>query len=465
MTDTWRELIHGERWRSPATLWVEDGTEYSWQRVSELATAIEGVLAARGTVRVLRIRSASKLGCFAGQLAAWRAGCVAVADDGNLGPDELERVRPDLTVSVGTGGPESVSVADERLPVSRIPDEVVAVNFTSGSTGSRRAVAVTRGNLLALFTCRGLAVPARGGPTAGSFATPTYDGWWFDTWRTAFSGGTVVCLPNVNEDVFAWPELVEEYGMDRLLLPAAVVATLLEAVPEAVAGIPWVFSGGEQFQVSTCQRAREAGLANRFVNLYGPTEATFATHRYVLPDQPADGTVPIGSPLDGCVQRLRDLRGADSYELVVEGPFVCLGYLESGVLADRFGADGQPPSYPTGDVVRVDDDGHLVFAGRLDSQIKVNGTRVDAAALEHEVTRLPGVSGCRVAQHERHTVAFAAVERGTRADGPLRTRVETLVRHFSSAIAVAFVERFPVRPGGKVDTAALVDHHFRTTRV
>ena len=358
-----------------------------------------------------------------------------------------------------------MTVAGERRPGSRIPDEVVAVNFTSGSTGSRRAVAVTLGNLLALFACRDLDVPVRGRLAAGSFATPTYDGWWFDTWRTVSAGGTVVCLPNVNEDVFAWPELVEEYGIDRLLLPAAVIATLLDVVPEAIAGIPWVFSGGEQFQVSTYQRARHAGLTNGFVNLYGPTEATFATHRYLLPDHVTGAAIPIGKPLDGCVQRLRELRERDSYELVVEGPFVCLGYLDDGALADRFAADDRTPSYRTGDVVRVDDDRSLVFVGRLDSQIKVNGTRVDAAALENAVARLPGVSGCRVAQHERHTVAFARVAPGTPRDGPLRSRVESLVRSFSNAIAVAFVDRFPVRPGGKVDTATLMNHHFQISRV
>ena len=114
--------------------------------------------------------------------------------------------------------------AAEEQPADRIPPEVVAVNYTSGSTGNRRAVAVTSGNLLALFACRDLDVPAADGTASGSFATPTYDGWWFDTWRTAAAGGTVVCLPNVNEDVFEWPELAAKYGIARLLLPAAAFA-------------------------------------------------------------------------------------------------------------------------------------------------------------------------------------------------------------------------------------------------
>jgi non-ribosomal peptide synthetase component F len=422
------------------------------------------MIRAHGAARVVRIRSGSKLGCFAGQLAAWRARCIPVADDGTLGPSEIDRVRPDLTVAVRTGrelAVELVGRSDRQLPKARIPGEVVAVNFTSGSTGSRKAVGVTRGNLLALFGCRGLDSSAGDGLTSGSFATPTYDGWWFDTWRTAAAGGTVVCLPNVNEDVFAWPELAGKYRIDRVLLPAAVIATIVEAVPSCLAGIPWVFSGGEQFQVSTYRQARQAGLTNRFVNLYGPTEATFATHKYELPEVFAAAAIPIGKPLDGCEQSLRDLAGQedDSRELVVAGSFICLGYIERGALAHRFRAGPGRSSFRTGDVVRVDDDGNLVFAGRLDCQIKVNGMRVDAAALEHQVAGLPCVLDCRVVQDRLHTVAFVRAGARSLGDPAVRLSIESVVKRFSPAIRVQLVDRFPMKSGGKVDTAALLSQH------
>jgi len=469
MTDAWSDLIQGRRWRSSGTLWVEDGNEYSWEQVGELASTIEAAILGHGAVRVARIRSGSKLGCFAGQLAAWRAHCVAVVDHGDLGPSEIDHVRPDLTLAVSVGRTSTVELvrrSAEQLPAARIPGEVVAVNFTSGSTGSRRAVGVTRGNLLALVACRDLDVPVSDGLTSGSFATPTYDGWWFDTWRAVSVGGTVVCLPGVNEDVFGWPELAGKYHIDRVLLPAAVVATITEAVPGCIADIPWVFSGGEQFQVSTYRQARRAGLRNRFVNLYGPTEATFATHRYELPESLTAAAIPIGKPLEGCHQSLQDTGDpvVDSRELVVAGPFVCLGYLEKGALARRFRSGDGQSSFRTGDVVRVDDEGNLVFAGRLDSQLKVNGMRVDAAALEQQVTGLPGVFDCRVVQDELHTVAFVRADAESSAEPAVRSRVESVVTRFSPAIGVRLVDRFPMKSGGKVDTASLLDRHCVTEK-
>ncbi|MGZ3145922.1 AMP-binding protein [Lentzea chajnantorensis] len=456
MNRTWHDLIHGDHWRSDDPVWVEDDEEHSRREVDALAASVERAVRAHGTARVVLIRAGSKLGFFAGQLGVWRAGCAAVTDDGTLSPDELDRVRPGLTLSVH-GDVTVTANTGTAAPDGALPEDMVSVNFTSGSTGSRKAVAVSRGNLLALFACRGLRVPVDHRLTAGSFATPAFDGWWFDTWCAVAAGGKVVCLPDVNEDVFEWPDLVRRHGVDRLLLPAAVVATLLDVLPEAIAGVPWLFSGGEQFHVSTYRRAREAGLTSRFANLYGPTEATFATHRYVLPDRFDRDTVPIGRPLDGCVERLQ--AAGNRQELVVEGPFVCLGYLDRGVLATRF--DGR---YRTGDLVWTDGGGDLVFAGRSDSRIKVNGTRVDAAALEHAVAGLPGVTACRVAQHERHTIAFVQLEPGVPGD-EVRAPVEALVRGCSAAIAVDLVDSFPVKPGGKVDTAALLGRHLRTTGV
>ncbi|MEU1039662.1 AMP-binding protein [Streptomyces sp. NPDC005551] len=468
MTDAWSDVIGPHRWRSAETVWVEQEVEYGRDRVGALAGAVRQAVARYDGARVVCLRSDSRLGFFAGQLGVWQAGGLAVSDDGSLGADVLDRVRPDLTLFVRVGAGDAADVVEEversaeRLPADRIPSDVVAVNFTSGSTGRRKAVAVTRGNLLALFACRGLDVPTRGTPTAGGFAAPAFDGWWFDTWKAVAAGGRVVRLPHVNEDVFAWPELAERYNIDRVLLPAAVVTTVVGAMPECLAGIPWVFSGGEQFRAATYRQARAAGLTNRFVNLYGPTEATFATHRYDLPEGFTAETIPIGAPLDGCRQSLLPTDGSRPglSHLVVSGPLVCAGYLDGGRLTEPFPVHGTSATYRTGDLVRQDDAGDLEFAGRLDNQIKVNGTRVDAGALEHEASRVPGVLDCLVAQDDRGTVAFVRLGGDHPAEDTVRARLEPVVRSFSDAIRLHLLDAFPTKAGGKTDVPSLMDDFY-----
>lgn len=468
--DTWNDVIGADHWRSAETVWIEQGVEYSRDRVGDLAAAVERALSGHPGARVVCLRADTRLGHFAGQLGVWRAGGIAVNDDGSLDADTLGRVRPDVTldVRVGTedadGAVEIVESAARNLPADRIPSDVVAVNFTSGSTGRRKAVAVTRGNLLALFACRGLEVPSTGAPTAGGFASPAFDGWWFDTWKAVAAGGRVVRMPHVNEDVFAWPELAERHGIDRVLLPAAVVATVIGAMPECLAGIPWIFSGGEQFRAATYRQARAAGLSNHFVNLYGPTEATFATHRYDLPEDFTAAAIPIGTALDGCRQELVPTDTPDLSHLVVSGPLVCAGYLDGGRLTAPFPVQDGSASYGTGDLVRQDAAGNLEFAGRLDCQIKVNGRRVDTAELEQEASRVPGVLDCHVAQDDRGTVAFVRLGPDAPEPDAVRSRLEPLVRSFSEAIRLHLVHSFPTKAGGKIDLPALMDD-FHKERV
>jgi hypothetical protein len=70
------------------------------------------------------------------------------------------------------------------------------------------------------------------------------------------------------------------------------------------------------------------------------------------------------------------------------------------------------------------------------------------------------VSGCRLVQGERGTVAFVQTDAAALSTCAVRSAVESVVQEFSPAVAVRLVPRFPVKSGGKVDTAALLNHHY-----
>lgn len=459
----WSDVINGGRWASGLPLWVEDGCEYSWRQVSAVADRIREQIPPQS--RVVQVSAGSKVGYFAAQLAVWRLGRIFVTDDGSLSAEQNGRVGADTVVSVPSDVEARIDYDQIRKPApdeAHFPTGIAAVNFTSGSTGARKAVAVTAKNLLATWADPSLST-ARVGHASASFAQPAFDGWWFDTWRTVTEGGTVVCLPGVNDDVFAWPDLARRYNIGRVLLPAAVLSTLLDAAPECLVGFPTIFSGGEAFGTTVVSRAAEAGLSGRFVNLYGPTEATFATHRYDVGQGDADGPIPIGRPLSSVQQLLRPLDDQpEHFELVVKGPTVCAGYLDDGRLTTRFLDQDGHPSYSTGDLVTVAPTGDLVFVGRRDRQVKVNGHRIDAGQLERHVLTVPGVSACRLLQRDHVTVAFVVLlDRQPHARTPTDDLLN-VVRSYSAAIHVQLVDNLPLRGGGKVDEGALFETYNTT---
>ncbi|MEP5762432.1 MAG: amino acid adenylation domain-containing protein [Litoreibacter sp.] len=123
-------------------------------------------------------------------------------------------------------------------------------------------------------------------------------------------------------------------------------------------------------------------------NGYGPTEASICTsiHRVVV-GQP----VTLGAPLDHlCIK----IGGVDDQELLIGGLGLASGYIgEEALTADRFQPDVQGNIwYHTGDRVVVDPhSGDIAFAGRIDFQVKINGTRIETLALENTLKAMDGV--------------------------------------------------------------------------
>src|SRR5258708_17763064 len=85
-------------------------------------------------------------------------------------------------------------------------------------------------------------------------------------------------------------------------------------------------------------------------------------------------------------------------ELFIGGECVSRGYLgqpektAQQFIPDPFGDEPGARLYMTGDMVRYEPDGNLIFLGRRDDQLKIRGYRVEPAAIEaalaeHEALR------------------------------------------------------------------------------
>jgi acyl-CoA synthetase (AMP-forming)/AMP-acid ligase II len=101
-------------------------------------------------------------------------------------------------------------------------------------------------------------------------------------------------------------------------------------------------------------------------------------------DLPPDKLGSLGRPFEGIEVAIRDPEsGADLAsgqvgEIHVRGPNLMRGIC-GRTRSDTFTADGY---YPTGDAGRLDDDGYLYFAGRLDDMFKVRGANVYPSEVE-----------------------------------------------------------------------------------
>ncbi|PTL85183.1 myxochelin non-ribosomal peptide synthetase MxcG [Vitiosangium sp. GDMCC 1.1324] len=364
---------------------------------------------------------------------------------------------------------------------SRTGEERLAyVIYTSGSTGQPNGVQISRGALAHFVAGATQRYGLRRDDTVLQFAPLHFDASVEEIFLTLCAGARLVL--RTDEMLQSVPRLLdacEEHGITVLDLPTAFWHELAYSVSTGAARLPsslrTVIIGGEAALPERVARWRSAvGPEVQLLNTYGPTEATVVATVATLSGGteagPASDEVPIGRPLPGVRAVLIDplgriaAPGAES-ELYLLGGGLARGYLGRPLLdAARFTTLEQlpdrPRAYRTGDRVRLREDGHLVFVGRVDDEFKISGHRVDPAEVETVLLGHPGV--------REAAVVGQVLPGGTRrlcahivAASPAPSAAE--LRRFLLAElpapmvpgAFVFAERLPRTSTGKLDRAEL----------
>ena len=171
-----------------------------------------------------------------------------------------------------------------------------------------------------------------------------------------------------------------------------------------------------------------------------------------IPDGPLTGFV-----LQQC--RIVDPEGNDLGvdevgEVWVRGPQVMQGYLNNeAATADMIDADGW---LRTGDIARIDADGHLFIVDRVKELIKVKGFQVAPAELEALIVTHPAVADVAVIgipdeESGELPKAFITLNPGATATAEdIQSFVAEHVASYKQIRVVEFVDSIPKSPSGKI---------------
>jgi acyl-CoA synthetase (AMP-forming)/AMP-acid ligase II len=129
-------------------------------------------------------------------------------------------------------------------------------------------------------------------------------------------------------------------------------------------------------------------------NLLGMTESCSAHSGmpFNVPN-PADKPFSCARPIDGMERRLvdpetgKEVGPGEVGELQIRGPALMKGFYKVDP-TKTFTPDG---FYPTGDLVRIDEDDYLFYVSRMGDMLKTNGANVSRLEVEGAINVLPGV--------------------------------------------------------------------------
>ena len=367
--------------------------------------------------------------------------------------------------------------AAETVPVAPSDPCAPAIIFaTSGSSGRPKLIVFSAEILMANFASRAIqfntsqADPPEiflslGAPNTGSVMRRL---------QAVFMGVTLVNASLGRDGVRGILESMTAAKVTGLRCSAGVIRTLL-AHPSA----PRAFATLRKLIVSSEGLLRR-DLASilgqippecRVFHGLSSTEAVGITFWQVDPTVEDDKVlVAVGAPDASVEVMLIDeggspVRDGDVGELVVTSQRVALGeWVDGRLISDRFITDPINPSrrtYRTGDLARIAPSGRLVFLGRRERMVKINGRRIEPAMTEAVMMEVPGVVAASVQAvmtgDRPRLIGFVVPSAAGRLDlDALRRRLLASLPPGHVPGLFLEVDALPLSVNGKVDRAALL---------
>ncbi|MGW0533984.1 amino acid adenylation domain-containing protein [Streptomyces sp. NPDC003032] len=479
------EVVEEQARRTPdATALVHEGDRLSYAELNTRANRLARHLTAQGVgpERIVALSLERGLDMPVAILATLKAGGAYLPVDPTYPRERREFMLTHSKAAVVLSGalPDTGELPgdDPRTPVD--PRSPAYVIYTSGSTGRPKGVLIPHAGVVNLITDPHYDALVPRGCRAAVWASFSFDASVYAMFPALARGAEVHLAPDrartTPEDHLDW--LIEHRIESTFLAPYMVP----EAARRSGLELRGISVGAEAVSVEAYRqlsgRLREDCLV---VNAYGPTEASVSASMYPVPvplpeELSGAESLPIGRALQNVRLHVLDPAGAPvpagvTGELWIAGEGLARGYLgDPAQTADRFRPDplGPPGTrmYRTGDLAYRRADGELVFAGRGDKQIKLNGLRVEPGEIEAVAERHPAVNAAHVRAYEGGLVGYLEVPD---ADG---FDLDELRGFLTAALPQSLVPgRFvvlpelPLSPNGKLEPDRLPDPgELRTPR-
>lgn len=366
-------------------------------------------------------------------------------------------------------------LADHQV-LAKIREQIIDLDpvysiFTSGSTGVPKGVVISHRGMIDLADWLVETFEFTDHDALGNQTPFYFDGSVKDICICLKSGATLNVL---GKKYFTFTKHLMPFLNERritaiLWATSAIVMVgnsdiLNVALPEHLRLVTFA---GEAMPAKQLRTWQEKMPNVRFVNLYGPTEITVDCTYFEVTRLYADNEyIPIGKAcrnMQVLVLKDDDTEAAvgEVGELCVRGSGVALGYYGNRARTDEvFVQNPLNPLYNdiiyrTGDLVKPDADGNLVFVSRKDFQVKHKGNRIELGEIEVAVNAIEGVTNaaCIFDQEQDKLVLYYTTADGQSMD--IINLVKERIPVYMFPEVVNHLVQMPYNLNGKIDRIEL----------
>ncbi len=348
--------------------------------------------------------------------------------------------------------------------------DVCYVLFTSGSTGTPKGVVISHRAITAYseWLTEEFKIDSS---TIFANQTPFYfvmSG--LDIYQTLKNGATTYIVP---KQLFSFPIMLLQYLKEKNVntiywVPSALCTVAnFRAVPEIhLDKLKLIMFSGEVMPVKQLNMWMDEYPDATFVNHYGPTEMTDIIAFYRVDRRHEnDEALPIGKACDHMDILLLDdnnlpVKDGEVGELCGRGPSLAYGYYNDpektaeAFVQNPFNKTYEEKIYRTGDLVKYNENGELIYISRKDFQIKHMGNRIELGEIETAVSSLDGIErNCCLYDMKRSKIVLFYT--GNVEKEEITENLKSLLPDYMIPNKIKKLEEMPMNLNGKVDRTKL----------
>lgn len=452
-----------------------DGAITTYAQLDAASDAVAATLRHKGIGPndLVALRMGARPEYFIAHAALAKIGAITAGINTGLTDEEqrrvIERSAPDRVLQLDdvirmqTGGPPMIRVLD--LP--RDPDRIVAVVFTSGTTGTPKGAVFCNRQLEFITEVDTGGRWGEPGPvaTTRSLASTSFAhlGPMTKFAGTLMRGGTTYLVERWSAGLAI--EMCERFGMAQLAGIPTQIALILRhplCVSADLSGVRMVIMGGGPASPALIRATRDR-FGVPVITRYACTEAGIGLGTGPT-DDPSDSECSVGRPHNGVEFSLRNDHGVEVPvgeigEVCLRSPAVMSGYWND---PDETEAALWPDGFVrTGDLGRVDEQGRLVLCGRSRDMYVRGGYNVWPSEAEAVLGGHPDVADLAIVARPDEVmgeIGVAVVVLAASASvtlEALRGFGAATLAHHKLPEALLVVDRLPLTAMDKLDRAAL----------
>jgi amino acid adenylation domain-containing protein len=471
--------------RPDAIAVVYEGEEMTYQELDEWSNQLAHCLQANGVKEesLVPLCIERSLAMIVGVLGILKSGGAYVPIDPSYPIKRKEFILEDTQGMVVVGGRNSYeeellaerSVIDltsedadykkystEPLMTSPDPSSLIYVIYTSGTTGQPKGVMIEHRGVYNLVRSQKDLYKINCKDHILQFSPLIFDASVEQIWISLLSGASLY-IPN--KESLSNSKSFYSYIQQNEITHLHCTPTFLKGLDfEENKSLKRIVSAGEECPYNLASKYYKQV---NFYNKYGPSEATISVVIHLVESlNKSESVIPIGKPIKNSqifiLSKWGELlpKGATG-EIYIGGSGLSRGYLNEKELTARVFIENPVSSgklFRTGDFGKINNNNEIVFQGRLDSQIKFRGVRIETSEIESELSKKSEINKVYVTLINKKNNQFLIAYYTSKVS----INKEVLREYLSEKLPSSFmpthfieVDDFPILPSGKIDDKSL----------